>query len=228
MESEKCPYCDAKREEGEIRCNACGKDLPGPEVPAGEKKGGSKIFAVLVILLVLAGGAALMLFTGVIPNPFTGRGTAAIVNGEKISWKEVEQKVEIYTKIYAQSGTARVDFNTPEGKKILDSIQQQVLNGLIQEKVLLTEAKRENIVVSPKDVQDRIDAVKKGMNLSDKDFEAFLQSHAMSMDNLKKRIENEILITKLVEKAGAKDGANRDEWFRQLNTKASVKTFPKK
>ncbi len=227
MEILKCPYCDAQLEGGEKRCGSCGKELETGETQTGEKKGGSKIFGILVVLLVLLGGVALMLFTGVIPNPFIGRGTAAIVNGEKIPWKEVDQKVEIYAKIYAQSGAGRVDFSTPEGKKMQESIRQQVLNSLIQEKVLLTEAKRGNITVSPKDIQGRIDSIKTGMKLSDKDFETFLQNHAMNMDNLKKRIENELLISMLVERSAMQSGVSREEWFRQLNAKASVKTFPR-
>jgi hypothetical protein len=226
MEILKCPYCDAQLEGSETSCASCGKELVNETGQAGEKKGGNKIFGILVILLVLLGGVALMLFTGVLPNPFVGRGTAAIVNGEKISWKDVDQKVEAYTKIYAQSGTGKMDFSTPEGKKVRDAISQQVLNSLIQEKVLLAEVKRENITVSPQDVQGRIDSIKTGMNLSDKDFEAFLQSHAMSMDKLKKRIENEMVITKLIEK-GTQGGVCREEWARQINAKASVKTFPR-
>ena len=227
MEILKCPHCEAQLEGGETLCGACGKELETGEEQTGEKKGGNKIFGVLAVLLVLLGGAALMLFTGVIPNPFVGRGTAAVVNGEKIPWKDVEQKVEIYTKIYAQSGGGRADVSTPEGKKTQEAIRLQVLNALIQEKVLLTEAKRENITVSKKEIQDRIDTIKKGMNLADKDFEAFLKNHAMSMDNLQKRIENELLVNKLVEKGTAQQSLSREEWFRQLNSKASIKVFPK-
>ncbi len=228
MEVLKCPHCDAQLEGSEKSCGACGKELEQKgESAAGVKKRGSKIFGILVILLVLLGGVALMMATGVISNPFTGRGTAALVNGEKIPWKDVDQKVEIYTKIYVQSGMKQSDFSTPEGKKIQDMIRQQVLNALIQEKVLLTEAKRENITVSPKEVQDRIDAIKSGMNLSDKDFDAFLQSHAMNMDNLKKRIANELLINKLVTTNTAQSGMSQEAWLRQLNAKANVKTFPR-
>lgn len=227
MEILKCPHCDAQLEGGETLCGACGKKLETGEVQTGDKKGGSKLFGVLVVLLVLLGGAALMLFTGVIPNPFVGRGTAAVVNGEKIPWKDVEQKVEIYTKIYAQSGGGHADASSPEGKKMQEAIRRQVLSALIQEKVLLTEAKRGNITVSKKDIQDRIDTIKKGMNLSDKDFEAFLKNHAMSMANLEKRIENETLINKLVEKGTAQQGLSREEWFRQLNARASIKVFSK-
>lgn len=117
MEILKCPYCDAQLNGAENTCSSCGKELGTGEGQAGKKNGRGKIFGVLVILLVVLGGAALMMFTGVIPNPFVGRGTAAIVNGEKIPWKDVDQKVEIYTKIYAQSGTGHFDFSSPKGKR---------------------------------------------------------------------------------------------------------------
>jgi len=65
------------------------------------------------------------------------------------------------------------------------------------------------------------------MNLSDKDFDAFLQSHAMNMDSLKKQLENEVAMNKLVEKGTTQSGVSPQEWFRQVSARASIKTFPK-
>lgn len=227
MDILKCPNCDAPLEGGEQLCSSCGKELDTGNGQPAVKKGRNKVFGVLAVLLVLVGGVALMMFTGVIPNPLIGRGTAAIVNGEKISWKNVDQKVEMFAQVYARSGAGAPDFSTPEGKKVQEAMRQQVLNTLIQEQVLLTEAKREKLTVSSQEIQERIDAIRKGMNLSDKDFEAFLKSHAMNMENLRKRLENELLINKLIEKGAVQKGLSREEWFQQVNGRASVKIYPR-
>ena len=120
-----------------------------------------------------------------------------------------------------------MDSSGPEGKKVLADLRMQILESLIQEKILLTEAVKEKITVSPQEIAERIAAVKKGLNLSDKDFEDFLKNHAMSMANFEKRIEKDFLIAKLIAKGTQEKGISKDDWLKELNARAKVEILAK-
>ena len=229
METTKCPHCEAPLGNGVTVCGECGKELEAPREQAAAPEAspsGKKIYAILAVFLVVVGGAALLLFTGLIPNPFKGgAGVAAIVNGEKIYQADVDQKLDVYKKVYGQS--AKTDFSTPEGKTALADMKRQVLNAMIQERILVTEAAKEKIVISPQEIKDKISAIKKAMNLSDKDFEEFLKGHAMSIANFEKRVEKEALITRLIAKGTQEKGLTKDAWIKALNDRARVEVFMK-
>ena len=232
MENNKCPHCESPVGNGVTICGECGKELDAgqeltEQTPAPEARpSGKKIYAILVLFLVVVGGAALLLFTGMVPNPFKGGASvAAIVNGEKIYQQDVDQKLDVYKKIYGQS--AKTDFTTPEGKTALADMKRQVLNAMIQEKILVTEAAKENIAVSPQEIKEKISAIKKAMNLADKDFEEFLKGHAMSIANFEKRVEKEALITKLIAKGTQEQGLTKEIWVKTLNDRAKVEVLMK-
>jgi len=225
MENNVCPYCGAPIGEGISLCHECGKEIesiPSAPPPKGEKKGRNP-YAVLAVLLVVIGGAAILLLTGILPNPLR-QTAAAIVNGERISQEELDKKVEMFKKIYSQVN--KTNFSGPEGERILNEIRKQVLNSLIQEKVLLTEAQKEKIAVTPQEIKERIETIKKSMNLSDKDFESFLKNHGMSMENFEKRVEKDTLIAKLLAKAEEK-GMTQEAWVKELNARAKVEILQK-
>jgi len=229
MESLECPHCGSPLGKGVALCGECGKEITDREepnqTPREEKPSGKNIYAVLAVFLVVVGGVALLMFTGILPNPLKSGSTAAIVNGEKITTEELDQKFELFKKMSARSG--QKDFSGPEGKKALADLRMQVLETMIQEKVLVTEAAKAGITVSPQEIADRIAAVKKGLNLSDKDFEAFLNNHAMSMANFEKRIEKEFLISKLIAKSTQEKGISKDDLLKELNSRAKVEILAK-
>ena len=233
MEKLECPHCGSPLGSGVAVCGECGKEIgnegkPLPEGPLAqeEKRGSKNIYAILAIFLVVVGGAALLMYSGLLPNPIKGSGsTSAIVNGEKISTAEVDRKLEVYKKMYGESG--KLDSSSPEGKATLADMRRQILQSLIQDKVLITEAVKEKITVSPQEIAERIAAIKKGMKLSDKDFEDFLKNHAMSTANFEKRIEKEFLIAKLIAKGAQEKGVTRDAWLKELNARAKVEILAK-
>jgi len=232
MEKLECPHCGSPLGRGVAVCGECGKEVsdegkPMPEgpLPQEEKRGSKNIYAILAVFLVVVGGAALLMYSGLLPNPVKGGSTAAIVNGEKISTAEVDRKLEVYKKMYGQSG--KLDSSSPEGKATLADMRRQILQTLIQDKVLVTEAVKEKITVSPQEIAERIAAIKKGMKLSDKDFEDFLKNHAMSIANFEKRIENQFLIARLIAKGAQEKGLTKDAWVNELNARAKVEILAK-
>jgi len=166
----------------------------------------------------------MLLFTGLIPNPLRDSSTAAIVNGEKISLAELDKKLDMYKKMYGQGGKA--DFSSPEGIKMLEQMRRQVLDSLIQDKILATEARKEKISVPPQEITERINAIKKSMNLSDKDFEEFLKNHSMNLSSFEKRMERDLLIANLIAK-GAEKGLTNEAWIKELNSRAKVEILSK-
>ena len=81
--------------------------------------------------------------------------------------------------------------------------------------------------MSPQEIAERIAAIKKGMKLSDKDFEDFLKNRAMSMATFEKRIEKEFLIAKLIAKGAQEKGLTQDAWLQELNARAKVEILAK-
>ncbi len=230
MENLECPQCGNALANGVAVCGSCGKEVQDDEMalpPPQEKgPGRKKVYAILAVLLVLLGGAALLIFTGLLPNPMKGGGSAAaLVNGEKISIAEVDQKFDLYKKMSGKSG--QPDSATPEGKAAAADMRMQILNALIQEKILATEAAKEKITVPPQEIADRIAAIKKSMNMSDKDFDAFLKNHAMTPANFEKRIAKDLLISKLVAKGTQEKGMTREAWIGELNNRAKVEILAK-
>jgi parvulin-like peptidyl-prolyl isomerase len=230
MEKATCPNCGSTLQSGMAVCGECGNEVKesteketGP--PQEERRDRKNVYAILAIFLVVVGGVALLMFTGVIPNPIKSGSTAAIVNGIKISTTEVDQKLEVFKKMSGQGG--KMDSSSPAGKEAMAQMRMQILDTLIQEKILVTEAAREKITVSPQEIADRIATIKKGMNLSDKDFEGFLKNHGMSLDNFEKRMEKDVLITKLIAKGTQEKGMTKDAWFNELNGRAKVEVLAK-
>lgn len=225
MEYLECTQCGSAMANGLAVCGACGKEINEtggerpPEKPDSEA-GRKKIYAFLAVVLVVLGGVALLIFSDILPNFLPGEETVAVVNGEKISAAEVNRKLETYKKNYNKS--SKRDFSTPEGEKFLKEIRKQIVTILIQERILLTEAAKAKITVSPKEIADRIAAMKKGLNLSDDGFRDFLKNNSdISLSDFEKRIEREFLINKLIE-SGTKRGLKKDAWVDFLMKRAKV------
>jgi hypothetical protein len=81
--------------------------------------------------------------------------------------------------------------------------------------------------VPPQEIADRIATIKKGMNFSDKNFESFLKSHAMTQASLEKRIEKELLIAKLIAKGTKEKGLTSEALIDEISKKAKVEVLVK-
>jgi hypothetical protein len=228
MENLECPQCGNTLANGMDVCTVCGKKAKDDESvlpPQETKQDRKKVYAILIVLLVILGGAALLIFTGLLPNPMRGFSTAAIVNGEKISVAEVDQRLDLYKKMLGQGH--QPDLATSEGKATETNMRMLVLSRLIQEKILVTEAAREKITVPPQEIADRIATIKKGMNSSDKNFESFLKSHAMTQASLEKRIEKDLLISKLIAKGTKEKGLTSEALIDEISKRAKVEVLAK-
>jgi DNA-binding transcriptional regulator YiaG/predicted nucleic acid-binding Zn ribbon protein len=229
MEKLECPHCGGALPNGATVCGECGKEFNHTNKetisPPEARQDRKNVYAILAVFLVVVGGAALLMLTGVLPNPIKGGSTAAIVNGEKISTVEVDQKFEVYKKMSGPGG--KMDSSDAAGKAAIAQVRMQILNSLIQEKILATEAAKQKITVTPQEIAERIAAIRKGLNLSDKDFEDFLKNHSMTLVNFEKRIEKDVLIAKLIEKGTQEKGLTKEAWLQEMNNAAKVEVLAK-
>lgn len=117
----------------------------------------------------------------------------AVVNGEAITQTDVD---EILTPIYSQYK------NTYAGedlKKKLELAKTDILNQLIEDKLILQEAKKQNLAVEEKEVAGLINELKNNFQ-SEEEFANTLKSQNITIYNLKKRYQEQLLIKKMVEK----------------------------
>ncbi len=119
----------------------------------------------------------------------------AKVNGNSISTVEYEDLVQMMVSSYESQG---VDFTTEEGEKFLEQIKSQAVNSLVQEEVLLQEAKANGFNASDETVDKQIEAVKSQFP-SEEDFKTQLNNQNLTEDDYKKMIAKEIIIGEFLE-----------------------------
>ncbi len=109
----------------------------------------------------------------------------ARINNEIITLTELEEA-------YQQLKSA-----LPEGERMPS--KRELLERMVENKLLLQETKREGIKVSEGEVQENIERVKSTF-LSEKAFEMVLENEGIKIEDLKKRYEEELMIKKLIDR----------------------------
>jgi len=115
---------------------------------------------------------------------------AAVVNEDIIS------ELDIYMRLRMAMLSARLD-DTPETR---DRLMPQVLRNLIDDRLKLQEAKRQNISVNPADVEKRIDAIGERNNMSRDELGEFLRGNGILVEALADQILAELSWARLVQR----------------------------
>lgn len=92
----------------------------------------------------------------------------AYVNGEPIYDAQYQKVMERMIWSYEQRG---MDFSGEEGDELREQVAESVLDHLIQEAVLLQEAKKRNLNISNEEVEEKLESLKRQFDTE----EAFLQ-----------------------------------------------------
>ena len=79
-----------------------------------------------------------------------------------------------------------------------DLVDEKLLKRMIEEKIILQEARRKGIEVNDTEVDKRIEEFKKQNGLSKEDFERLMKEEGMSLKNYRQRMKEEIISSKLV------------------------------
>ena len=140
------------------------------------KKCGIRAVLVLSLLFVLAGlGQAAQLVDRIV----------AVVNGEIITFQELQQQIRLAVGQTPDPATA-------------EKIAPQVLDAMIDDIVLRQEAQRLNIEVTDSEVENEIRQFKVRRRLSDEDFERTLRLQGLTPEQFKERSREDIVKHKIL------------------------------
>lgn len=130
-----------------------------------------------------------------------GAKPVAVVNGEKIS-RESYDRYFIQLKAYAEQMGA--SFDGEEGKKQLDGLKQDALDGMIDEALVMQSGKKEDIQVTDKEVNDFLDQRVKGSFENEEKYQEWLDSLKMTEQEFKQKVRYQITGQKLFDKVTEK------------------------
>jgi parvulin-like peptidyl-prolyl isomerase len=145
--------------------------------------------------LLLFSTAALLL--GACGNLFEP--AAAVVNGNKITVDEVSDEIERFR------ATTRFDQLASQGDQgaIERDVEQSYLSLLIRREVFLGEAEERGIEVTEKEVTDEIETLKEEEFDSEGDFQEALKEEGLDLEQLRLRVEVDLLETELKDEVTA-------------------------
>lgn len=115
----------------------------------------------------------------------------AKVNGEIITLSTVEERTSIAKQQLSASGTSS-KFSEKE-------IVEKTLDGIIEEKLQLQEAKKSGLEVDDASIQLALDDIMKRNNITESQMEQMLESEGRSMKQYREVIRDQILVTKVVQ-----------------------------
>ncbi len=180
---------EKKAEHREVKKGMEKREENGEEKKRGEKgeikpKEGKKPIRVgvyIAILILIAAIAAGIYFTVI----FTAQRpeAAAVVNGEAITVAELNAQYDRLPEQYRQFLT-----------------KDNILDRLIDEKLLLQEAVKQGFIVTDEEVQAAIeDSIEQNM-LTEEDFQDLIEEQGLTIDDVKDSYKKQLLITKLLDK----------------------------
>ncbi len=142
----------------------------------------SRIFICLVIFILCYPAYAAILLDRVV----------AVVNKEVITWSELYHMME-----YEATDQLK-GLSEEERRKVFKENEALFLEKLIDFKLQLQEAKRLGFEVDKNEIQETIENIKKRYSMNDKDFEESLEREGMTFEEYKRRLYEQMLISKFV------------------------------
>lgn len=114
-----------------------------------------------------------------------------VVNDEIVTQGDVDR---VLVPVYAQYK------NLYDGQELIekiDEVRENVLKRLVEDKLLLTEAKKKEITVEEEELKQRVDDVRKRFSTEEK-FKQALDSEGVSLSKLEKNFKDRIMMEKFV------------------------------
>ena len=115
----------------------------------------------------------------------------AVVNDEVITQSEVEESTLSFIADY------QLRYGPEEAESKLDDARNDALNRLIEEKLILQEAKRRNIQVSDAEIDERLQQVKSKF-ASGEEFEKAISESGLTIEKLKDKYRVQLMMATLV------------------------------
>lgn len=125
-----------------------------------------------------------------------GQNVAATVNGEDITMAEYNKRVESVKKSFEEQG---LDFKSDEGKEMEKNIREKVLEGLIEETLILQQAKEKNALPSEQEIDEQLQQIKDS-HKSEKEYQETLKNYKTTEGELRQVIKINLASNNLYQK----------------------------
>ncbi|HRC27066.1 MAG TPA: SurA N-terminal domain-containing protein, partial [Alphaproteobacteria bacterium] len=117
-------------------------------------------------------------------------GIAATVNEDAITLSDVDDRIKLMV----------VSSGLPDTEDMRAKLRSQVVNMLIDERLRMQDAARNDVTVKPQDVTGGFETLAKQNNLSPKEFRAVLAKKGVPVSTLERQIESQIAWGQVVQK----------------------------
>lgn len=166
---------------------------PSNNIP--KKSKAKKIILIIIILLVI-GGATFYFMTGSFNNwkkiSILGGDSVAVVNGEKITRSEFDLRFNQIKEIAKSQGA------NLEDEKIVKEIEKTTLDEMINEKILIQDAKNKGLIASVADVEKAYNEMFAKFK-NKEDFIKELTAQNLTEQSLKENIIRQLTLIKYVD-----------------------------
>jgi hypothetical protein len=119
-------------------------------------------------------------------------------------------------------------FAGERGRELLAGLQEKVLNGMLEEKLMRQEARKLGVQITDTQVKERLDRISKEMFGTSENLRARLQEDGMSQLDLQDNLRL-ILISEALKKAKTPEGADPEvsfnAWLIQAKQKAELVVY---
>jgi len=220
-----CRHCGKETGEGELYCLEC-------QAIAGAKKPKRIWIFSLIFSGLLLSLTGMMLWHGGLNfgnlslDAIWGK-PAAVINGETISRSELKARLANMRKMLERQYDTDV-FAGERGRVLLANLEQEVLEGMLEERLVAQEARRLGIQIKDEDVRQEMEGIARKVSGSWEKFEAELQEDGVFKEDLQKHIGN-LLLVKAVKSAKGSEGPNSDvvfsNWLVQAKQKAEIAIY---
>lgn len=165
-----------------------------------------RLVALTVVLVLAATGLAIAVTVGM----RRGTAVAATVNGEVIYASELSGEV---TAIALQYG---IDVKSKEGEKQRGEITRVVLDQMIEQRLILREARRVNALATDAQIDAQLAEIKRNFP-SEADFQSALAQRGLTVNALRDRLRTNVTVQNLVGKVTSVSvtDAEVEQYFRQ-------------
>jgi FKBP-type peptidyl-prolyl cis-trans isomerase (trigger factor) len=176
------------------------------------------IIAVVVILLLGIGGYVAhskgLLSTGVQHGK-----TVATVNGAPIYQRDVDIRFNQLKDTYTQQGANITDPN------IVATIKKQIVDEIVNEQLVLQDAQKQNITVTPAEVKSSLDQLAATAGSQDK-LNAQITQFGMTQADLQETVKRNLILQKYIDQYTAKQNITVSEAEIAQTYAAAIKGQP--
>jgi len=116
-----------------------------------------------------------------------------IVNNDIVTLTKLKEAMYPYIVRIQSSGLSR----DQEDEQLI-TLKHQILDQLINEKLVDQQIQKYELTVSDKEIDDEVNRIKQARSFSDKEFEAVLASQGLDIESYRKQIKDQILRVRLV------------------------------